>query len=169
RPEVWQQDMKKAIATAGKGQVMVGSVVGTVRPGQTHQEFIADWALTSKLVIETGAQIVEADISCPNNGAEGLVCYDLETTEKICKEVRKVIGNTPFVLKIGYFQDEKKLEKLAEIANEYAQGIAGINTLPGIIVDKNGDQALPGKTRKTGGVCGVPIKWAGVETVNRLM
>src|SRR5262249_44456188 len=123
KPELWQEDMKKALEYAGKGQVMVGSFVGTVRPNQTHQQFIDDWAVVAKQVIETGAKIVEADISCPNNGAEGLVCYDLETTEKICKVVRKVLGNTPFILKIGYYQDEKQLEKLAEIANEYANGI----------------------------------------------
>lgn len=168
KPEIWQEDMKKALGFAGKGQVLVGSFVGTVRTDQTHQQFIDDWALAAKLVNETGVKIIEADISCPNNGAEGLVCYDLETTEKICKSVRKVIGNTPFVLKVGYYENEEQLEKFAAIANEYAEGIAGINTLPGIIVNKDGSQALPGKTRKTGGVCGAPIKWAGVEMVKRL-
>ncbi len=168
KPEVWQADMKKAISYAGHGQVMVGSFVGTVREGQTHQQFIDDWALTAKLVVETGAKIIEADISCPNNGAEGLVCYDLETTEKICKSVRSVIGNTPLILKVGYYEDEKALERLAEIANEYADGIAGINTLPGTIVNEKGEQALPGKNRAKGGVCGAPIKWAGIDTVKRL-
>lgn len=168
KPEVWQEDMKIALASAGKGQVLIGSFVGTVRENQTHNEFVEDWAVTAKLVLETGVKIVEADISCPNNGAEGLVCYDLETTEQICKNVRNVIGNTPFVLKIGYYEDQSKLEKLAAIANEYAQGIAGINTLPGIIVDKDGNQALPGQNRKTGGVCGAPIKWAGIDTIKRL-
>lgn len=168
KPEVWQEDMKKAIASAGKGQVMVGSFVGTVKPDQSHLEFIEDWALTAKLVLETGAKIIEADISCPNNGAEGLVCYDLETTKQICEQVRKVIGNIPFILKIGYFEDQVRLEKLAGIADEYADGIAGINTLQGIIVDKDGNQALPGKNRETGGICGAPIKWAGIDTVKRL-
>ncbi|HEX8932423.1 MAG TPA: dihydroorotate oxidase, partial [Patescibacteria group bacterium] len=130
KPEIWQEDMQKALSYAGKGQIMVGSFVGTVRPNQTHQEFITDWALTAQLVKETGAKILEADISCPNNGAEGLVCYDLETTAKICKTVRKKIGNTPLILKIGYYKEQKQLEQLAAIANEYADGIAGINTLP---------------------------------------
>ena len=168
KPEVWQEDMKRAIASAGKGQVLIGSFVGTVRPNQTHDEFIKDWADAAGMVLETGAPIIEADISCPNNGAEGLVCYDLVTTEKICKSVRAVIGNTPFILKVGYYEEEGQLEKLAQIANEYADGISAINTLPGIIVDKNGNQALPGKNREKGGVCGAPIKWAGIDMVKRL-
>ncbi len=168
KPDFWQEDMKKAISYANKGQVMVGSFVGTVREGQSHQEFVDDWALAAKLVLETGAKILEADISCPNNGTEGLVCYDLPTTEAICKSVRKVIGNTPFILKIGYYENQEQLGKLAAIANEYATGIAGINTLPGIIVNEKGEQALPGKNREKGGVCGAPIKWAGIDTVRRL-
>lgn len=168
KPEIWQEDMKKAIASAGIGQVMVGSFVGTVRPNQTHQEFIEDWAIVARQVIETGAKIVEADISCPNNGNEGLLCYDLQTTEEICKTVRGVIGDTPFILKVGYYDDDVQLEKIAKITEKYAQGIAAINTLPGIIVDKEGNQALPGKNRKTGGVCGAPIKWAGLDMVRRL-
>jgi dihydroorotate dehydrogenase (NAD+) catalytic subunit len=168
KPEIWQEDMKKAIESAGKGQVMIGSFVGTVRENQTHDQFIEDWAIVAKMVLETGAKILEADISCPNNGAEGLVCYDLLTTAKICKAVREVIGNTPFTLKIGYFEDENQLLGLSKIADEYADCISAINTLPGIIVDRDGNQALPGKNREKGGICGAPIKWAGVEMVRKL-
>lgn len=168
KPEIWQEDMKKALSYVGKGQVMIGSFVGTVRRNQTQKEFIKDWAVAAKQILETGVKIIEADLSCPNNGAEGLVCYNIETTKQICKAIRKVIGNVPFILKVGYYQDDVQLEKLAEIANEYGNGIAAINTLQGTIVDKNGNQALPGKTRATGGICGTPIKWAGIDMVKRL-
>ncbi|MEK7571335.1 MAG: hypothetical protein AAB553_03595 [Patescibacteria group bacterium] len=168
KPEFWQEDMKKAISYAGKGQIMVGSFVGTVRPNQTQQEFIEDWAVVAKQVKETGAKILEADISCPNNGDEGLVCYNIAVTERICKSVRAVSDNTPFLLKVGYYEDQQQLEKIAAITNEYADGIVAINTLPGIIVNEKGEQALPGKNRAKGGVCGAPIKWAGIDTVKRL-
>lgn len=167
-PDVWQEDMKKALDAVGNGQVLVGSFVGTVRENQTYEEFIEDWALAARLVLETGVKIVEADLSCPNNGTEGLVCYNIETTRSICKSIRKVISNVPFILKIGYYEDDLQLEKLAEIANEYGNGIAAINTLQGTIVDRNGNQALPGKTRATAGICGAPIKWAGIDMVRRL-
>ena len=166
--EVWQTDMKKALGYAGKGQILVGSFMGTVRPNQTKQEFIDDWAVTAKFVLETGVSVVEADLSCPNNGAEGLVCYDIETTGQICKGIRKVIGKVPFILKVGYYREDSKLQELAQIAHEYGNGICAINTLQGIIVDKDGNQALPGKTRATAGVCGEPIKWAGLDMVKRL-
>ena len=168
KPEIWQEDVKKAISYTGKGQVMILSFMGTVKKGQTQKEFIEDFVLAAKLAYQTGAKILEANLSCPNIGNEGLVCYNLEVTEKVTKGIRKVIGNTPLILKIGYYENQKGLEKLAKIANEYADDIAGINTLQATVVNTQGDQALPGPNRLKSGVCGYGIKWAGVDTVKRL-
>lgn len=168
KPEIWQADVKKAIEAAGKGQVLVLSFMGTVKQGQTQQAFIEDNILAAKLAYETGAKILDINLSCPNIGNEGLVCYNLEVTEQIVKGIRGVIGNIPLILKVGYYEETKQLEKLAAIANEYANAIAAINTLQATIVDKNGHQALPGKMRSRSGVCGAPIKWAGLEMVRNL-
>jgi dihydroorotate dehydrogenase len=97
-----------------------------------------------------------------------LVCYNLEVTEGVCQAIRKQIGDLPLILKIGYYRDDTQLEKLTQIANKYAQGVAAINTLQVEVVDENGEQALPGKNRMKSGVCGASIKWAGIETVERL-
>lgn len=165
----WQADVKKAISYAGKGQVLVLSFMGTVKENQTQDEFIADFQTAAKLAYETGAKIVEANLSCPNIGNEGLVCYNLEVTEAVSKAIRTVIGSTPLVLKIGYFQDEQQLEKLAAIADKYAQAISAINTIAAPVVDSTGQQALPGSPmRLKSGICGTGIKWAGVDTVKRL-
>lgn len=168
KPEFWQEDVKKAISYAGKGQVLVLSFMGTVKEGQTQQEFIDDNILAAKLAYETGAKILDVNLSCPNIGNEGLVCYNLAVTKQIAAGVRRVIGNTPLILKVGYYENEKDIEHLAEIANEYANGIAAINTLQAEIVNKKGEQALPGKMRLRSGVCGSTIKWAGIEMVKKL-
>lgn len=167
-PKIWQEDVRKAIQYAGQGQVLVLSFMGTVKPNQTQEEFIDDFIKAGKLSFETGAKILEANLSCPNIGNEGLVCYNLEVTKKIVKGIRKIIGKTPLILKIGYFKDDKELEKFAGIANEYANSISAINTLQAEILDKEGRQALPGPMRLRSGVCGTSIKWAGIEMVKRL-
>ncbi len=167
-PEIWQEDAKRGISFAGKGQVMILSFMGTVKKDQTQKEFIDDFILAAKLANETGAKILEANLSCPNIGNEGLVCYNLPVTEKVVNGIRKAIGNKPLILKIGYYQNQKDLEKLAEITNEYADDVAGINTLQATIVDHEGQQALPGPNRLRSGVCGYGIKWAGLETVRQL-
>lgn len=166
---IWQEDVRKAIAAAGKGQVLVLSFMGTVRPNQTQQEFVDDYVLAAQLSAETQPKILETNLSCPNIGNEGLVCYDLDVTEKVTKGIRSVIGNTPLILKVGYYQDDAGMERLAEIANEYADSISGINTLQGEIRDRDGNQALPGSpARLRSGVCGAGIKWAGLDFVKRL-
>src|SRR3989344_7127 len=166
---VWQEDVKKAVAAAGKGQVLVLSFMGTVKPNQTQQEFIDDYILAARLANETGAQVLETNLSCPHIGNEGLVCYNLDVSEKVTKGIRDVIGNKKLILKVGYYRDDAELERFGEIADAYADSISGINTLQGEIRDKNGEQALPGSpARLRSGVCGVGIKWAGIDFVRRL-
>ena len=147
---------------------MVLSFMGTVKSNQTQEEFIEDYVLAAKLANETGSKVLEANLSCPNIGNEGLVCYNLEASEKIAKGIRKVIGNTPLVLKVGYYKNDVDMEKLAEIANEYADDIAGINTLQAEVRDVHGHQALPGPNRLRSGICGHCIKWAGLDFVKRM-
>ncbi|MDP2648544.1 MAG: hypothetical protein U1D26_00590 [Patescibacteria group bacterium] len=169
KASVWQEDAKKAIQAAGKGQVLVLSFMGTVHPEQSRQDFIDDNVLAARLAYETGARILEINLSCPNIGNEGLVCYDLETTEAIVKGVRGAIGDTPLILKVGYYREDADLLRLAKITDAYADSIAGINTLQAEIRDKSGAQALPGSpARLRSGICGAGILWAGVEQVKRL-
>ncbi len=166
---VWQEDAKTAIASAGKGQVLVLSFMGTVRPEQTQEDFIADYALAAKQSFETGAKVLETNLSCPNIGNEGLVCYNLDVTEKVVKAIKDVIGDTPLILKVGYFKEDKDMERLAGIANEYRVGVSGINTLQAEVRNEAGEQALPGSpARLRSGVCGAGIKWAGLDFVRRM-
>lgn len=168
-PSIWQEDAKKAVSFAGTGQVMVLSFMGTTVPNQTVDELVADFALAAKLAFETGAKILEVNLSCPNIGNEGLVCYNLEMTKKVTQAIRSKIENTPLILKVGYYKNESDLEKLSEIANEYANSISAINTISAPIVDEHGDQALPGNpVRLRSGVCGACIKWAGLDMVRKL-
>lgn len=165
---VWQEDVKKALAYTHQGQAMILSFMGTVKEGQTQDDFIADFATAARLSAQTGAKLLEANLSCPNIGNEGLVCYNLEVTEAVSQALRYEIGDLPLILKIGYYKDDTQLEKLAQIANKCANAIAAINTLQVEVVDENGNQALPGKNRMKSGVCGASIRWAGLEMVERL-
>jgi dihydroorotate dehydrogenase len=169
KPSQWQKDVKKGLTYEKKGQLLILSFMGTVRPNQTEEEFVDDFALAAKQALATGAKAYEVNLSCPNIGNEGLVCYNLRVTEKVLKKIRKVLGDKPLIVKIGYFSDDKELKKFAEIVENYAQAIAAINTIAASVVDKHGNQALPGSpVRLRSGICGAGIKWAGIEMVKRL-
>lgn len=167
-PEFWQNDVKKALKYEKKGQLLILAFMGTVRKNQTIRQFIEDFAKAATLSKQTGTKVLEINLSCPNLEKKGLVCYDLKTTEKICKAVRIAIGNTPLIVKVGYYREFKDIETIAKIVNEYADAIATINTIQFSIVDKNGKQALPGPNRLKSGVGGYAIKWAGLEMVSKL-
>lgn len=167
-PFLWKKDVKKAMLYTKKGQLMILSFMGTVKPNQTQREFINDFTLAAKNSLQTGAKVLEANLSCPNIGNEGLVCYNLDVTEKVCKSIRNTIGNTPLILKVGYYKNDNDIENIAEITGRYADAIGAINTLQAEVVDQKGNQALPGKNRLKSGICGAAIKWAGLEMTKKL-
>ena len=167
--EEWLADAKKAVGYARKGQAMVMSFMGTVKPKQTADEFVADFAQAAALAARTGAPILEANLSCPNIGNEGLVCYNLYMTERVCEAIRAKIKKLPLILKVGYYTNDADVEQLAQIAKRYAHAIAAINTISAPIVNEKGEQALPGSPmRMRSGVCGTAIKWAGLDMTRRL-
>ncbi len=167
-PDLWQADMQKAVAAAGEGQVMIGSFQGTKGDSGKAEEFIADFVLAAKLVKETGAPVLEVNLSCPNEGTAHLVCFDIPRVKVIAEKIKNEIGNTPLILKLGYFTSDAELEKLVLAVAGIAQGLAVINTIPAPIVDAAGNPALPGEGRLLSGVCGASIRWAGLEMVDRL-
>ncbi len=168
-PKFWMKDLANAVAYARKGQLVIGSFQGTVNKDGNIAAYIRDFAEAAKMVKQTGVKVLEANLSCPNEGNSHLLCFDIERTTQIIKEIRKEIGKTPLIIKIAYFEDKKQLEKLIHNVGRYIDGIAAINTIPAKILNKKGEQALPGGPgRLRAGVCGKPIQWAGLKTVKEL-
>ncbi|HEX7018353.1 MAG TPA: dihydroorotate oxidase [Patescibacteria group bacterium] len=167
-PAWWQADMKKALASAGKGQTLVGSFQGTKKAGGTVQDFIDDYVLAAKLVRETGTKIIEANLSCPNEGTADLLCFDVERVKLIATQIKKAVSDAQLFIKVAYYADDNHLHQLVKEVGPVVDGIAAINTIPATIVDTQGKQALPGEGRLRSGVCGAGIKWAGLDMVKRL-
>lgn len=169
-PKMWQEDMKKAVGFAKKGQLLIASVVGTIQKGFGDDDYYNDFAKTAELANETGVKVIEVNLSCPNVANEGVICYSPNAVEVIMRKVKEKIGGTKLLAKIGYFaKDQNKLlEIIVNKISPFVNGIAAINTIPAPIVDENGNQALPGPQRLKSGVCGASIKWAGIDMVKRL-
>ncbi|WP_062134008.1 tRNA-dihydrouridine synthase [Demequina aestuarii] len=166
-PDEWQPDMAAAAAAAADGQVLVGSCQGT-RDGD-DANLVADYARTAQLVVETGVGAVELNLSCPNEGTGALLCFDTALAARVVRAVRERIGDIPLVLKIAYFRDDDALAGLVRAVAPVVDGIAAINTLPAMLVDAAGRQALLGPGRETAGVCGASIRWAGLAMTRRLV
>jgi len=169
-PDTWFEDLKAAISGAGEGQLLIMSVVGTIRPGASADEYYDDFAHTAKFAVDAGAKVVEVNLSCPNVASEGIICYTPDAVLEICKRTKAVIGDVPLIIKVGYYAPEQQslLEAIIKSISPYIAAVSAINTLQGTIVDAEGNQALPGEGRSKSGICGVSIKWAGLDMVRRL-
>ncbi len=169
-PSVWVEDMKKAVLDAGPGQLLIGSVVGTIQEGFSQNEYYDDFAKAAEMAASTGVKIIEVNLSCPNVASEGVVCYNKEAVLKICQKVKQKIGQIPMLIKLGYFSLEQQplLEEIIKNVLPLIAGVAVINTIPAPVVDEEGGQALPGAGRLNAGICGAAIKWAGLDMVKRL-
>lgn len=173
-PKIWQPDMVQALKTTGYGQVLIGGFQGTSDKSGSVDQYINDFVLGAQLVKETGVPILEANLSCPNEGTANLLCFDIERTALIAKRIKLAIGkSTPLILKLAYFEKDKdggdfKLEEFVRAVGKYADGLSAINTIPATIVNNKNEQALPGAGRSRSGVCGSAITWAGLDMVARL-
>jgi len=169
-PEFWVDDLRKAVDHQGKGQLVIMSVVGTVKPGFTDDDYYDDFAATAKLAVEAGVGAIEVNLSCPNVANEGVLCYTPSAVKAICKKVKAAIGNVPLVAKVGYFSADQQelLETVVKSMTPNVAAVSAINTIAAPVVDDKGEQALPGPNRLKSGMCGASIKWAGLDMVKRL-
>lgn len=166
-PKVWTKEVKKEVKTlpVSKGQLLIVQVYGTNRAGMSLQNLADDYAKAALLAKKAGAKVIEINLSCPNVlGNEDPNIYASPTASSIItKTVKKTIGKTPLIIKVGYYESvDKIINVLKEIGNNF-EAVSAINTISKRIVDKNGNQALPG--RDTSGVCGAVIKEFGIEMV----
>lgn len=162
-PDVWQPDMADAVRAAADGQVLIGAFQGTRAAG----DLIADHVTAARLVAETGARVLELNLSCPNEGANDLLCFDVPLVQRIVGAIADAV-DVPLFVKIAYFADADALRRLVRATADAVAGYSAINTIPATLVDAAGAPALPGAERSVSGVCGAGIRWAGLDMTRRL-
>lgn len=170
--EYWQTDVQKTLQAMPAKSILVLSFMGTKQEEMSLAEYVNDFVQTEKLAAQTKAQVLEVNFSCPNVGKEGLICNDVETSRLLLEAMKPARGNVPLLVKIGYFpkEQEKQLHELLDAIHEYADGVAAINTIQAKVVDQHGKQVLPGSpVRLYSGICGVGIRWAGLEMAERIV
>lgn len=184
-PDEWQPDMRRAIAAAGEGQLLIPSFQGSRVDGMTTDDYIADHVTTARLVVETGTDLMVMNTSCPNEGHNRLLCHDPALVGRITEAVKNEIGDRALAIKLAYIPptevsggwgpdrqivDDSALELMVRetAARGTVQAFSAINTISARLVDAAGQQALPGAGRDRSGVCGRAIRHAGLDMVARL-
>jgi dihydroorotate dehydrogenase len=169
-PEEWKKDVQKAKSFLREGQILVVSIVGTPNDHGDINELAEDYAYCALLAKEAGADIIEANFSCPNvKGKEGTIYTIPENAGLIAKTIKQKITDTPLLIKVGAFMHKNITKELVIKIKEYVDGIVAINTIPKKVVNEKGEQALPGKGRLSSGICGAAIRKVALQTVKDLV
>lgn len=167
-PKVWQKDLRDSFTHAHEGQLVMCSFEGTKWDESfTTEDYIDDWANGMQMLKDAGVKVVEANFSCPNEGAAQLLCFDIPKVQTVAHAIKNKIGDTPLVIKIAYFS-ERELRNLVKETGNIVDGYSAINTIPAPVINPDGTQALPGAHRVKSGICGHAVKWAGLDMTRRL-
>ena len=160
----WAEDVRKAkdsLLAIGGNKVLIVSVAASVREDESNgeEELIKDFVRTSIEAKESGADIVELNFSCPNtkNEKAGSIFLDHALSAVIAEKVKKIIGDTPLFIKIG-FLPRNELFKLVEGLIENIDGIVAINAIDAQVDSPDDHPYFKGRDRRTAGITGWAIK-----------
>lgn len=160
-PEYLQTDIAKAKAALKKGQLLIVSVVGS------SDDMVEDFVRTALIAKVAGAEVIEANFSCPNvSSKEGCLYTDPENAFKVASAIVKAIHPLPLIIKVGKYPSQELLQKvLLALTRAGVRAICGLNSISMRVVDDQGAPIL-GKGREFSGICGDMIRPSAIEFVN---
>ncbi len=168
-PSVWMGDVARSRSLIGSRQALVVSVVASAAAGASVADLVRDFGDLAAMAREAGAQIVEANLSCPNvRSAEGDLFNDAEVSGRIARALRDGAGTLPVLLKIGHLQDDARLAALLRAVAGQASGLVIVNGLSRAVLDASGAAAF-GESRLQAGILGRGVHTIGVRDVVRAM
>lgn len=152
-PALWREDVERARLSLGKSQVLVVSVVASPQPGWSVQDVARDFALCARWAADSGAQAIEANLSCPNVcTAEADLYLSPSASAEIAATIRQAVPELPLILKIGLFAGAEQAEALIQAVSPYATALSSTNSITAKVRDpKTGELLFGGLRRGIGG------------------
>lgn len=151
-PDVWREDIQRTRRELPAEKVLNVSVVGTVQPGWSIEELADDYAWCAQAAVESGADAIEANLSCPNvSTCDGQLYQRPDDAAVVAKAIRERIGDTPLVFKIGHMTDPFAAERLLESLSGSVTAIAMTNSVAGRVRTPQNEALFDGDRR---GICG---------------
>ncbi len=156
------EDIERANRCLKEGQILIVSVVGSELKERTLAE---DFAYAAALAKGAGAKIIELNFSCPNVWTGLCVYANSQTVCEIASHVRKVVSDTPLIIKVGPLMDKTALsEMMLAACRGGINAINGINSIKMKVCDREGKPAL-GEGRAYSGICGSAIRQVALDFV----
>ncbi|MCH2210669.1 MAG: hypothetical protein MK110_05170 [Fuerstiella sp.] len=161
-PDVWRKDVQATRTALPPGKLLSVSVVATVQEGWTIDDIAEDYALCARWAVESGADIVETNFSCPNvSTRDGQLYQNPDAAQQVADCVRSAIGQTPYIVKIGHVPSHAAAADLLDALRTSTSAIAMTNSVATQVRD--GSHLLFDGQRR--GICGQAILDASVDQV----
>lgn len=159
-PDVWRRDVEWTRKELPDKKVLSVSVVGTIQPGWTLDQLADDYALCARWAVESGADCIETNFSCPNvSTCDGQLYQQPGDAAIVSARVREAIGDVPYILKIGHVLDESAATALLDAVAPYADALAMTNSVAATVQTTDGELLFDGQPR---GICGDATRAASV-------
>jgi dihydroorotate dehydrogenase len=166
-PEVWREDVARCKAGLGEGQILIVSVVASPEPDWSAAQVADDYAQCAAWATEAGADVIEANFSCPNVcSAEGQVYLDAALSGDVSATIRTAIGETPLLLKVATFPDEESMSGFLRAVSKPADGVTLVNGISRPVLHRDGRPAF-GENYVKAGVLGRIIHESSVASVRQ--
>ena len=161
-PDVWRADVEETRRALPKGKILSVSVVATPENDWTLDEVAEDFARGAEWAVESGADCVEANFSCPNvASADGQLYQQPGAASRVAARLSQAIGDKPLLIKIGHVTDENLAAALVESVAPHASALVLVNCISAKVGD--GKTLLFDGQRR--GIAGEAIREAAVEQV----
>ncbi len=159
-PDLWRADVQQTRDQLSSGKLLSVSVVGTVQDGWTIEDLADDYARCAKWAVESGADCIETNFSCPNVATcDGQLYQQPADAAVVAARVRQAIGNVPYIAKIGRIMQADEAESLLDAIGNSVDGLAMTNSIAATVLD--GKKLLfDGQKR---GICGDATRAASID------
>jgi len=162
-PEAWRADVRLTRQQLPADKLLSVSVVATEQPGWTVDDLADDYAVAARWAIESGADCVEANFSCPNVcTADGQLYQHPRDAARCAARIRAAIGAAPLVVKVGHLAGETEALALLEALAPACTALSMTNSVALPVTGADGQPRFGGQRR---GICGRGILEASLRQI----
>ncbi|HSO20830.1 MAG TPA: hypothetical protein VLT88_15305, partial [Desulfosarcina sp.] len=165
-PDTWRADIAWTRAKLAPEKILSVSVVGTVQEGWSIEQLADDYAQCARWALESGADCIETNFSCPNvSTCDGQLYQQPAEAAAVARRVREAIGPVPYIAKIGRIARQPEAERLLDSLEGLVDALAMTNSIASTVVDADGRRMFDGQQR---GICGDATRAASIAQTQML-
>lgn len=138
-PDLWRFDIEETRRLLPRAKKLSVSVVATPDTDWSINEIAEDYAQCAGWAVQSGADFIELNFSCPNVATcDGQLYQNPDAAATVTRCVRQRIGQTPLLLKIGHVADRSAADALVQAVGDLASGLVMINCIPSRVTSGSG-------------------------------